>query len=229
MRVHIFADLARLTRWCSPARRPRANFRYPRRATPGCGSRSCLAGRRALEDFELIYTEGDSNNTRSIRVRYNAMLAQTAYDGAAPRAMAWKRWPHPTPGHVFVLGNPGNPARLRRHAFYRVLAEATNIPSVTRGRLELGAAIIDPNKSVDVPRHREPASGCTTSGTASCERQATSDFGAIHPRTPSCSTISPSNRRIRLVPEETPPADDDVGDLPAGERRRQPGSPEDRS
>ena len=33
-----------------------------------------------LDDFELIYTEGDSNNTRSMRVRYNAMLAQAAYN-----------------------------------------------------------------------------------------------------------------------------------------------------
>ena len=41
-----------------------------------------------VDEFELIFTEGDSNNTRSIRVRYNAMLAQAAYDGAPPRAMA---------------------------------------------------------------------------------------------------------------------------------------------
>ena len=54
-----------------------------------------------VDEFELIYTEGDSNNTRSIRVRYNAMLAQAAYDGAAPRAMAVEDVPSPAPGHVF--------------------------------------------------------------------------------------------------------------------------------
>src|SRR5205085_935212 len=58
-----------------------------------------------VDEFELIYTEGDSNNTRSIRVRYNAMLAQAAYDGAAPRAMAVEDVPSPAPGHVFVRGN----------------------------------------------------------------------------------------------------------------------------
>ena len=51
-----------------------------------------------LEEFELIYTEGDSNNTRSIRVRYNTMLAQAAYDGAPPRAMAVEDLPQPVPG-----------------------------------------------------------------------------------------------------------------------------------
>ena len=48
-----------------------------------------------VDEFELIYTEGDSNNTRSIRVRYNAMLAQAAYDGAPPRAMAVEDLPSP--------------------------------------------------------------------------------------------------------------------------------------
>src|SRR5262249_7940278 len=62
-----------------------------------------------LEEFELIFTEGDSNNTRSLRVRYNTMLAQAAYDGAPPRAMAVEDLPHPVPAHVFVRGNPANP------------------------------------------------------------------------------------------------------------------------
>ena len=51
-----------------------------------------------VDEFELIYTEGDSNNTRSIRVRYNTMLAQAAYDGAAPRAMAVEDVPSPDAG-----------------------------------------------------------------------------------------------------------------------------------
>ena len=64
-----------------------------------------------LDEFELIYTEGDNNNTRSIRVRYNTMLAQSAYDGAPPRAMAVEDVPHPTPAHVFIRGNANNPGR----------------------------------------------------------------------------------------------------------------------
>src|SRR5205085_2491540 len=65
-----------------------------------------------VEEFPLIYTEGDSNNTRSIRVRYNTVLAQAAYDGAAPRAMAVENVPEPTPARVFVRGNANNPGAL---------------------------------------------------------------------------------------------------------------------
>ena len=54
---------------------------------------------------------------RSIRVRYNAMLAQAAYDGAPPRAMAVEDVPHPTPAHVFIRGNPNNPGALDAAAF----------------------------------------------------------------------------------------------------------------
>src|SRR4029079_17801531 len=46
-----------------------------------------------LDEFELIYSEGDGNNTRSLEVRYNVMLAQYAYDGAPPRAMAMEDVP----------------------------------------------------------------------------------------------------------------------------------------
>ena len=74
-----------------------------------------------LEEFELIYTEGDSNNTRSIRVRYNTMLAQAAYDGAAPRAMAVEDLPHPVPAHVFLRGNPNNPGALTPPRFLSCL------------------------------------------------------------------------------------------------------------
>jgi hypothetical protein len=99
-----------------------------------------------LDDFELIYTEGDSNNTRSIRVRYNAMLAQAAYDGAAPRAMAVEDAPHPTPGHVFIRGNPGNPGALTPPRFLSCLGGSDEHPFRDgAGRLELARAIIDPN------------------------------------------------------------------------------------
>ena len=59
-----------------------------------------------LRDFELIYTEGDSNNTRAIRGRYNTVLAMYAYDGATPRAMSVEDVPEPKPGHVFCQRKP---------------------------------------------------------------------------------------------------------------------------
>ena len=98
-----------------------------------------------VDEFELIYTEGDSNNTRSIRVRYNAMLAQAAYDGAPPRAMAVEDLPSPAPGHVFVRGNPNNPGALAPPRFLSCLGGGDD--KVFRngsGRLELAQAIIDP-------------------------------------------------------------------------------------
>lgn len=91
-----------------------------------------------LEDFEKIYTEGDANNTRSIRVRYNTMLAQSAYDGAAPRAMAVEDVPDAPPGHVFIRGNPNNPGELAPPKFLSCLGGKEG------GRLELAKEIISP-------------------------------------------------------------------------------------
>jgi hypothetical protein len=102
-----------------------------------------------LDEFELIYTEGDSNNTRSIRVRYNAMLAQAAYDGAPPRAMAVEDLPSPAPGHVFLRGNPNNPGALAPPRFLSCLGGADDKPFRNgSGRLELAQAIIDPANPV---------------------------------------------------------------------------------
>jgi hypothetical protein len=61
-----------------------------------------------LDEFELIYTEGDSNNSRALRNRYQIMQAQWAYDGAPPRAMAVEDTPRIEPAHVFLRGNPNN-------------------------------------------------------------------------------------------------------------------------
>jgi hypothetical protein len=98
-----------------------------------------------LDEFDLIRTEGDSNNLRSIRVRYNAMLAQAAYDGAAPRAMAVEDVPRPVPAHVFLRGNPNNPGALTPPHFLSCLGGSDE--KVFRdgsGRLELARAIVDP-------------------------------------------------------------------------------------
>jgi hypothetical protein len=98
-----------------------------------------------LDEFDLIYTEGDSNNTRSIRVRYNNMLAQAAYDGAQPRAMAVEDVPDPVRVHVFVRGNPNNPGELAPPRFPTCLGGSdSKLFQNGSGRLELARAIIDP-------------------------------------------------------------------------------------
>ena len=98
-----------------------------------------------LQEFDLICTEGDRNNMRSVRVRYNAMLAQAAYDGAAPRAMAVEDLPHPVPAHVFLRGNPNNPGALTPPRFLSCLGGSDeNVFQDGSGRLELAGSIIDP-------------------------------------------------------------------------------------
>jgi hypothetical protein len=98
-----------------------------------------------LDEFELIYTEGDSNNTRSIRVRYNTMLAQAAYDGAPPRAMSVEDVPEPVPAHVFIRGNANNPGALARPHFLSCLGEAEDKFWDGSGRLEFAPAVINPD------------------------------------------------------------------------------------
>ncbi len=80
----------------------------------------------AFEDFDLICTEGDRNNMGSIRGRYNAMLAQAAYDSAPPRAMAMEDLPHPAPVHVFRPRQSQQSGRVgTARAFYLVWGAAT--------------------------------------------------------------------------------------------------------
>src|SRR5262249_42130797 len=98
-----------------------------------------------LDEFEFIRTEGDNNNIRSIQVRYNDMLAEAAYDGAAPRAMAVEDLPRPVPAHVFLRGNPNNPGALAPAHFLSCLGGSDEKPFHDgSGRLELAHAIIDP-------------------------------------------------------------------------------------
>jgi len=98
-----------------------------------------------FEEFDLICTEGDRNNMRSIRVRYGAMLAQFAYDGADPRAMAVEDLPHPVPAHVFLRGNPNNPGAQAPPHFLSCLGGGEEkVFKDGSGRLELARAIIDP-------------------------------------------------------------------------------------
>jgi hypothetical protein len=98
-----------------------------------------------FEEFDLICTEGDKNNMRSIRVRYNSMLAQAAYDGAAPRAMVVEDLGKPVPTHVFLRGNPNNPGALAPPHFLSCLGGSDeSVFHDGSGRLELAHSIINP-------------------------------------------------------------------------------------
>lgn len=98
-----------------------------------------------LSDFALMYTEGDSNNSRELRNRYNFALVQYAYDGAAPRGMALEDLPQPKPVSVFLRGNPSNPGAPAPPRFLTALAgEDSPVFREGSGRLELARAIVDP-------------------------------------------------------------------------------------
>jgi len=98
-----------------------------------------------VEQFDSLATEGDLNNMRSIRVRYGAMLAQSAYDGAPPRAMSVEDLPEVSPAHVFLRGNPNNPGALTPARFLSCLggSEDTAFRDGS-GRLELARSIVSP-------------------------------------------------------------------------------------
>ncbi|HYP06625.1 MAG TPA: PSD1 and planctomycete cytochrome C domain-containing protein, partial [Bryobacteraceae bacterium] len=99
-----------------------------------------------VEEFPLIYTEGDSNNTRAIRVRYNTALAHAAYDGAPPRAMAVENVPEPVAARVFVRGNPSNPGALTPPHFLSCLGgDDKQVFRADDERLDLARAIISPD------------------------------------------------------------------------------------
>ena len=92
------------------ARSRRAFRRARARAAPRRCSRAGSPADVPLDEFELIYTEGDSNNTRSIRVRLQLDAARRRPTMARRRAQ-WrlKTCRSPAPGHVFIRGNPNNP------------------------------------------------------------------------------------------------------------------------
>lgn len=98
-----------------------------------------------LKEFELIYSEGDGNNTYAIKNRFNALRSLYAYDGAPPRAMAVEDVPNPKPGHVFVRGNPANPgAETPPHFLTCIAGPDAKIFQNGSGRLDLAKAIVDP-------------------------------------------------------------------------------------
>jgi hypothetical protein len=95
-----------------------------------------------LNEFELIYTEGDGNNTRDFKSRYDTTRTNYAYLGAAPRAMAVEDVPSPAVAHVFVRGNPNNPGAETPPHFLSCLSVGDPAPfHKGSGRLELAQAI----------------------------------------------------------------------------------------
>jgi hypothetical protein len=95
-----------------------------------------------VSEFELVYTEGDGNNTRGFKRRYDSMRARYAYDGGAPRAMVVEDVPEPRPAHVFVRGNPNNLGDETPAHFLSCLSSGD--PAMFRngsGRLDLAKAI----------------------------------------------------------------------------------------
>jgi hypothetical protein len=96
-----------------------------------------------LGEFELIYTEGDGNNSRAHRNRYQMMQAQWAYDGAPPRAMAIEDTPKIEPAHVFLRGNPNNPGAPTPPRNLTCLGGESEVFRDGSGRLELARKIAD--------------------------------------------------------------------------------------
>jgi len=148
MRVHIFArPRRRLRGGARPARRRGANS-DPAPSNSGLWFAVPVFAPPCRWRFSNSSTpRANSNNTRSIRVRYNAMLARTALDGACAASHGGGRRASSNAGHVFVPRQPRQiRARLRRHAFYRVLAESDEHPFVTApDGLNWRGSIIDPN------------------------------------------------------------------------------------
>jgi hypothetical protein len=114
---------------------------------PGEPLRLALRGINApvnvpLNEFELIYTEGDGNNTRGFLARYEATRAQYAYAGAAPRAMAMEDVPNPQIAHVMIRGNPNNPGVETPPHFLTCLTSGDPaVFPIDHARLELAQAI----------------------------------------------------------------------------------------
>jgi hypothetical protein len=98
-----------------------------------------------LDEFELIYTEGDSNNTRALRNRFQVMQAQWAYDGAPPHAMALEDPPKIEPAHVFLRGNPNNPGAPAPPRNLSCLGGSDEVFRDGSGRWELAQKIASPD------------------------------------------------------------------------------------
>jgi len=119
----------------------------PRADTNEEAYRQALRGPNApanvpVAEFDLVYTEGDGNNTSGFRGRYNAMRALYSYAGGEPRAMAIEDAPEIKPAHVFIRGNANNPGVETPAHFLTVLSKGEPAPFRDgSGRLGLARAI----------------------------------------------------------------------------------------
>ncbi len=97
-------------------------------------------------DYNSIRLVKDSQFERDQKQKIERMLIASAFDGAAPRAMATEDMPQLKPAHIYIRGNPNNKGAEIPRRFPQILA-GDNRPPFTEGsgRLELAKAIVDKN------------------------------------------------------------------------------------
>jgi hypothetical protein len=172
-----------------------------------------------LSEFELIYTEGDGNNTRDFQRRYDTTRTLYAYLGAAPRAMALEDVPSPVIAHVFVRGNANNPGAETPPHFLSCLSAGNPAPfHEGSGRLELAHAIAAKDNPLTA-RVIVNRVWLHHFGAGMCAVQVISAYGAIRPVIRVAGLSGDSLHGIGLVSQETAPHDSVVRHLPA----KQPG------
>ena len=151
----------------SKADRVEPFFSDPEAETPARAV-SAVQGRRSdvpVEEFELIYTEGDSDNREWIRVRYNTMLAQAAYDAPRPARCRLKISPNPKARSRFSSRRPNNPGPLfsRRPRFLSCLdGSEQKVFQTAADSLILPKPVIIIPTPTTPPRSVHSGSGCIT-------------------------------------------------------------------
>ncbi|MEP7337981.1 MAG: PSD1 and planctomycete cytochrome C domain-containing protein [Acidobacteriota bacterium] len=97
-------------------------------------------------DYNSIRLVKDSQFERDQKQKIERMVIASAFDGAAPRAMATEDLPQPKPAHIYIRGNPNNKGVEIPRRFLQVLAGDNRQPFTDgSGRLELAKAITDRN------------------------------------------------------------------------------------
>jgi mono/diheme cytochrome c family protein len=97
-----------------------------------------------FKDYNDIRLVKDGQFETDQRQKVQRMITASAFDGAAPRAMATEDTPNPNPAVIYVRGNPNNKGAEIPRRFLQVLSEDNRKPfNDGSGRLELARAITD--------------------------------------------------------------------------------------